>query len=132
MIRQAEFGKIFAAHGGIDDLDIVVAKRLFQTAAMRFVSSGLLYIAGVNSSFSLYDRLEVLRNSGRYRASFRDAFDRGEHAFAHFGFVGAHGQLHFHFVRNDVALRSAVNGADCDDNRIEWIVFAARDGLPAR
>ena len=64
--------------------------------------------------------------------SFGDPIDRRQHAFAHLSFVGAHCELHFHFVRNDVVLRAAVDRTDRDDDWIERIIFAAGDGLPAR
>ena len=42
VIGQTVFGEIFAAHGGIDHLDVLSPNDFFQTPTSRFVSSGLL------------------------------------------------------------------------------------------
>src|SRR5205809_1073408 len=60
----------------------------------------------------------------------RDYLDCGEHAFAHIRFVSANGQLHFHFIRNDVVLGPAVDGTNGNDNGIDRIVLATPDRLP--
>ena len=88
---------------------------------------------GQNSSLRTRDNRRALwRDSSGRRAAFRDPIDRCQHTFAHIRFIGAHGQLHFHFIRNDVVLCSAVNRSNRHNNRIERIIFAACDGLPAR
>ncbi len=42
---------------------------------------------------------------------------------------GAHGHLQFDVVSDDVALGAALDDADCDDRRVEWIDFATDERL---
>ena len=131
LIRQTVFTEILATHRRIFAHDVVFADGRFQCRRHPLDQLGIVVGRARELVLAHAHFWQLIwRQTRRASALFRDPFDRGQHFLAHLLFVSAHGQLHFHFVGNNVVFRPAVDRADRDHDRIERIIFARGNRLP--
>src|SRR4030095_748573 len=114
-----------------DNLHVLVAQGLLPNGDEPLCQFWIVVSRRTRLVFRYADnRLSLWWDSTSGGDPFGDSLNSPQHMFPHFGLISTYCELHLHFVRNDVVLRSAVNRAHRNDNGVERIIFAACDGLP--
>src|SRR5438132_3157462 len=91
MIRQAIFGKIFAAHCWIDNLDVFRTEHALPNCNEPLGQFGIVISRWRELVLEdLDNRCAFRRHSSCSRDTFRDLVNRGEHAIAHIAPRSAH------------------------------------------
>ena len=92
VVGQTVFGKIFAAHGWIDNLDVVGAEHIFPNPHESLGQIRIVIGRGRELIFQNVNNWRpVSRNSAGACDSFCNLIDRLKHSIAHFRFISSHG-----------------------------------------